>query len=274
MIRMILVSVLTPAVAIGLVALLFFLPGQIELGVVIALAVGVLSTIRAVSDHAAQRNLGRRLTEAEDPELIGIVQRLCAVADIACPEVMLVARRQPNSWLVEYPRRAPRLYLTTALRELLTVDELTAVVGHELAHIANRDALVMSVVGTPSAVMRRSTAGGFGAIFVVAIGMLSELGIAALSRYRELAADAGSAAITGRPSALASALMKVSDGLAGVPAADLREAAALNAFNLVAVVPPTGSRRKRAYDRVLATHPPLQARLDALAALERAQQHG
>ena len=121
--------------------------------------------------------------------------------------------------------------------QLLSADELNAVIAHELSHIANRDALVMSVVGMPSAVMRRSTAGGLGAVFVVMIGIVAEVGTTTLSRYRELAADAGSAAITGHPSALASALMKVSDGLTRVPSKDLREAAALNSFNLVAVQP-------------------------------------
>ena len=131
--------------------------------------------------------------------------------------------------------------------QLLSPDELNAVIAHELSHIANRDALVMSVVGMPSAVMRRSTAGGLGAVFVVMIGIVAEVGTTTLSRYRELAADAGSAAITGHPSALASALMKVSDGLTRVPSRDLREAAALNSFNLVAVQPPgtSGGTRSR-----------------------------
>jgi heat shock protein HtpX len=279
MVRMVLVSVLTPLIAIALLALLFVLPDGFRVGVVIALLVGLLSWGASYGRRRATEH-GRLLTEADGPELLEIVDRLCAIADIRRPEVRLVNQRQPNSWVVQYRASSPRLYLTTGLIELLNTDEMTAVIGHELSHIANRDALVMSVVGMPSAVMRRSTAGGLGAIFVVLIGAVAEVGTTMLSRYRELAADAGSAAITGRPSALASALMKVSDGLARVPSRDLREAAALNSFNLVAVQPrirrrrgPVGRQWERAHGRVFASHPPLQARLDALHALERAQHH-
>jgi heat shock protein HtpX len=271
---MVLVAVLTPAISIALLALLFFLPTTFQLGIVIALAIGILSW---VSSYASRRGrlLGRPLTEIDDSELLGTVDRLCAIADMPRPEVRLVNQRQPNSWVVQYRASSPRLYLTTALVALLSADELNAVIAHELSHIANRDALVMSVVGMPSAIMRRSTAGGLGAMFVVLIGTISEVGTTTLSRYRELAADAGSAAITGHPSALASALMKVSDGLSRVPAKDLREAAALNSFNLVAVVTPAGNRRHPIAKRVFATHPSLQSRLDALQAMERKQhQHG
>jgi heat shock protein HtpX len=279
-VRMVLVSVLTPVVSLALLALLFLLPTTFQLGIFIALTIGVVSSAVSYGNRRS-RQLGRPLTEAEDPELLGIVDRLCAIADIARPEVRLVDQRQPNSWVVQYRASSPRLYLTTALLQLLSPDELNAVIAHELSHIANRDALVMSVVGMPSAVMRRSTAGGLGAAFVVMIGLVAEVGTTMLSRYRELAADAGSAAITGHPSALASALMKVSDGLTRVPSRDLRDAAALNSFNLVAVRPRESSRQcgglarawNRAHGRVFATHPPLQARFDALHALERAQQY-
>jgi heat shock protein HtpX len=122
--------------------------------------------------------------------------------------------------------------------------------------------------------LRASTCAGIDGVFVVAIGILSNVGVTILSRYRELAADAGSAAITGRPSALASALLKVSDSMKHVPTKDLRAAAALNAFNLVAV--PARRRRRvpgsRHVARIASTHPPLQTRLDALSALEHAQQ--
>jgi len=269
---MVLVAVLTPLVSLALLALLFFLPTTFQLGIVIALTIGVISWAVSYSNHRGTLH-GRVLTEVDDPELLETVDRLCAIADIARPEVRLVNQRQPNSWVVQYRASSPRLYLTSALVELLSTEELNAVIAHELSHIANRDALVMSIVGMPSAIMRRSTAGGLGAMFVVMIGVVAEAGTTTLSRYRELAADAGSAAITGHPSALASALMKVSDGLTRVPSKDLREAAALNSFNLVAVVPHGGKRRHPIAARVFASHPPLQARLDALHALERAQHH-
>jgi heat shock protein HtpX len=282
MVRMVLVTVVTPLIALGAtVALWIVAPHALRPGIVIALAIGLFMTLQGLQ-RQSQRSVGRELSEAEDPQLFAIVDRLCALADIGRPRLLLVDERQPNSWVVEFPRGAARLYITTALRDLLTVDELTAVIGHELAHIANRDALVMTVVGTPTMVMLRSNGGGFGGLFVVLIGVITQVGTTMLSRYRELAADAGSAAITGRPSALASALMKVSDGIAQIPSKDLRAAAALNAFNLVAV-PASGRRRRglgrfvdvprsRMPARVFASHPPLQSRLDALHALERAQQ--
>lgn len=172
---------------------------------------------------------------------------------------------------MHFPRHPPRLYVTRGLRELLTLEELQAALAHELAHIANRDARVMSVVEWPSAVMLRVNGGaGPDAIVVAAIGLLSRLGVAILSRYRELAADAGSATITGRPSALASALLKVSDSLGRIPQEDLRAASALNAFNLVATPPRHWLARR--LPRITSTHPPVQARIDALARLEEAQQ--
>lgn len=145
--------------------------------------------------------------------------------------------------------------------------------AHELSHIANRDALVMSVVGMPGSVMvNGARTGNLDALLVLAIGMIANVGTSILTRYREFAADAGSAAITGRPSALASALMKVSDSLERIPASDLRAAAGMNAFNLVPVNDPRRGGRRRWLGGIVATHPPLAARLKALDALERAIQ--
>ena len=271
-VRMVLAAVLTPLLAIALlVAVAAALPPRFVAGLVFALSVGVFINVHR---YRKQRKLdGQLLTRPDDPELFAIVERLCALADITVPGLVLRAERQPNSWVVHMPKQAPRLYITTGLRELLTPTELSAVLAHELSHIANRDALVMSVVGMPTRVMTSGFyGGGIDTLFMNVIGWLSMIGVSLLSRYRELAADAGSAAITGRPSALASALMKVSDSLEHVPVADLRAAAKLNAFNLVAVNAKPGRRRSRPFVRLFATHPPLQARLDALYALERMSQ--
>lgn len=272
---MVAVAVLTPVVAVGLfVAVVLLMPARLLWWLAIALLIGAFArAIAYVRAHQDQQ--GTELTATDDPELFMLVDRLCALADIPRPVLMLSPLRQPNSWVVHLPRHRPRLYLTTALRELLTIDELSAVIAHELAHVANRDALVMSVVGTPSRMMMSVRGGGIDGLLVLLIGSVSQMGTSTLSRYRELAADAGSAAITGRPSALASALLKVSDSVARVPESDLRAAAALNAFNLVAVTP---HRRRRQLpelamlSRPWRTHPPLQARIDALQAIEREQQ--
>lgn len=272
---MTLVAVLNPLVALALLAAVFaFTPSRYVSGLVLGLIVGAVTRVAAA--RRPKRPPARLLSERDDPELFGTVNRLCALADIRRPELFLSDQSQPNSWVTHVPRQRPRLHVTRGLREALTLEELQAVLGHELAHIANRDALVMTVVGAPAAAMSRPNgAAGLDAIPVAAIGLLSQLGVLILSRYRELAADAGSCAITGRPSALASALIKVSGALEHIPSQDLRAAAALNAFNLVAVAP-RGKllRRVPSLARVIATHPPLRARLDALEALERAQQLG
>src|ERR1700733_5503439 len=105
-VRMVLVAGLTPVVALGLLALLFLLPGAFQLGIVIALTIGLVSW--AVSRGDRRKQLGRALTEADDPELLEIVDRLCAIADIARPEVRLVDKRQPNTWVVHYRPSSPR----------------------------------------------------------------------------------------------------------------------------------------------------------------------
>jgi heat shock protein HtpX len=206
-IRMVLVSVLTPLMAVALaVAVAVMLPSRYLPTLVLMLmaSFGVWFFRRGNRNHDAER----LLTEADDPELFAVVDRLYAMADIPRPGLVLSDQRQPNSWVVHLPNQAPRVYLTTGLRHLLTIDELTAVLGHELAHIVNRDATVMSVVGMPAAIMTRMGGGGVDGIAMVLIGTVSQVGVRMLSRYRELAADAGSAAITGRPSALASALLR------------------------------------------------------------------
>jgi heat shock protein HtpX len=266
--RMVLAAVLTPVIVLGLfAAAIAAFPGRQVGFLVLALIAGTVSTVIAYRKQRPPE--GPVLTEADDPELFAVLTRLCALADLPRPEVVVSGQRQPNSWVVHQPGRTPRLYLTSELRELLTVDELSAVLSHELAHIANRDATVMTVVGSPGTVMRKAR-GGWAAAPLWLIGWLSVLGTNILSRYRELAADATAVQITGRPSALATALMKVSDRLDHIPKTDLRAAAAMNAFNLVAV--PQRRRwwqRSRLLSGIAATHPPLQARLDALNELER-----
>ena len=271
---MVVAAVLTPVTVVAaFVALVVFMPTRFALGVVLAAGIGVAVSVSA----RARADQPRALSREDAPELHAVVDRLCTLGDIPRPTLVLVDERQPNSWIIDTPGRRPRLHVTTGLLDALDPAELEAVIAHELAHVANRDATVMTVVGGPGAVLleggRRVTGSGgwwvlqLGGIGALAVGALSRVGTSALSRYRELAADAGAAALTGRPAALASALLKVSGELARMPSEDLRAAAGRDAFNLL---PADG-------DSVLpwrlgATHPTLARRIARLEHLEQRMQ--
>jgi heat shock protein HtpX len=277
LVRMLLAAVLTPLLVVGLlVVVILALPQQILIGVVAALVLGVGVTVRERRRTPAGTVVDRQAA----PELFATVERLCLAADLPRPEIVLETQRQPNSWIVQVPGTTPRLHVTQALLDLLDGDELRAVLAHELSHVANHDAAVMTVVGMPGALLltgaRRAGRGGWlplqvGAMIAGLIGLCSRVGTSALSRSRELVADRGACAITGRPSALASALLKVSGALGRLPSSDLREATALNSFQLVAAEP----RRSKWYSnnrlarRLVATHPSLDQRLAALELMER-----
>ena len=202
----------------------------------------------------------------EQPELHAIVERLCVVADLPKPELVIDHEKHPNSWVVSLGRGRRACTSTKALLDRLDAHQLEAVIAHELAHIAHRDATVMTVVGGPAAILlgggeRGTRIGMFpinvGAVIAVAIGWVASLGTLALSRYREFAADAGAVALTGNPAALASALMAVSDDVRKLPYRDLRDVVARDPFHLL----PVGKTRG-----LLASHPSLDARIARLAA--------
>ena len=233
----------------------------------VALGVGVCVAAR---DRIAISSRGARLSPAAAPELHAIVERLCVVADLAKPTIVLERQALPNSWVEGTVRGGYRLHLTRGLIEALEPRELEAVIAHELAHVVNRDAAVMTVVGGAGEALlqggaRLSCHGGMlvlGGLPALAIGWTGTVGTRALSRYREFAADAGAVGMTGNPAALASALMKVSDGLVATPTADLRAASVHDAFHLL----PTAHRRAFGLPP---THPPLRARIERLERLER-----
>jgi heat shock protein HtpX len=269
---MVVAAVVTPLLVLAaLVAVMLVLPLRLAGPVA---AAGVLGLIGAVSAWRAGERRGHVLGPSEYPELQAAVERLCVMADLARPELVLEPESQPNSWMVAPPRRTPRLHVTRGLLDVLTGPELEAVAAHELAHLANRDALVMTIVSGPSAALlegSRAVSGLYwGGLFIGGwiargLGELGGLGTSALSRYRELSADAGAAALTGRPATLASALVKLSGGLARVPRDDLRAVAGRDAFHLL----PTASEDGRPLASLRATHPSLERRLAALERLER-----
>ena len=176
----------------------------------------------------------------------------------------------PNSWIEGTTRGGFRLHLTQGLLDLLEPRELEAVIAHELAHVVNRDAAVMTSSAAPGEAL---LAGGvrvagqgwwplvIGGAVAALIGWVGTLGTRALSRYREFAADAGAVALTGNPAALASALMKVSDGLVAIPKRDLRAASVRDAFHLL----PARTRRRV---HAAADAPAAASRIERLERLE------
>jgi heat shock protein HtpX len=269
---MVLAGVLTPALlAAALVALVAFGPWRLVAGVALASVVGVVAVVRERREAVHGEEVG----PAEAPELHAVVERLCVVADLPKPRIVVEPERQPNSWVVSVGRGRTSLHLTRGLLDRLRPSELEAVIAHELAHVAQRDAMVMTVVGGPGAALlgggsRVLRHGGFwvvsfGGLAAIALGWVASVGTRVLSRYREFSADAGAVALTGNPAALASALLAVSEGLAALPSRDLRTVAARDAFHLLPVARP---HTKDHLPPLPATHPSLKARIARLERLE------
>jgi heat shock protein HtpX len=224
---------------------------------------------------------GRVVSPDEAPELHAVVDRLCALTDAPKPQVAIANADFPNAFATgRSPKRAV-LCVTTGLLRRLEPQELEGVLSHELAHVAHRDVAVMTIasfLGVLAGMITRMAfyvrMGGRGRdnnaaamFFAVVIASaivyaLSFLLIRTLSRYRELAADRAGAIVTGQPSALASALVKVSGEMGRIPTRDLRQAEAFNAFFFAPAVAPGFS-----LSSLFATHPPLERRLEQLGKL-------
>jgi heat shock protein HtpX len=233
----------------------------------------------------------REVSPQEAPVLHGIVDRLCALSDVPKPRVAIADSDIPNAFATGRNQKAAVLCVTTGIMRRLDEPELEAVLSHELSHVAHRDVAVMTIasfLGLLAGFVVRSSIyagayGGFGgygrrddsrdntgAIILLVIlasaivYALSFLLTRALSRYRELSADRSAAILTGRPSTLASALVKVSGQIARIPTRDLRAAEPLNAFFFVPALAPGFS-----LSSLFSTHPSLERRLDQLARIER-----
>ena len=235
---------------------------------------------------------GHVVTAAEAPELHGVVDRLCALADVPKPAVAIADSDVPNAFATGRSPGSAVVFATTGLLRRLDTDELEGVLAHELSHIAHRDVAVMTVasfLGVLAGLITRfglyaGLYGGFGdggdgdgdgdgedntAMVFVAVVAVSAVvyGISfvltrALSRYRELAADRSAALLTGRPAVLAAALTKISGDMAQIPTQDLRHAEPFNAFFFAPALAPGFS-----LSSVFSTHPSLTQRLDQLAEL-------
>jgi heat shock protein HtpX len=252
-------------------------------GVTVAFIAGGLALFQLFgSDKLALHAMGaRQVTPQEAPELHAMIERLCVQADLPKPKVAVADTRMPNAFALGRSPKSATVCATTGIMELLSPAELEGVMAHELTHVANRDVLVMTLAGFFATIAAYIVqfgfffggGGGYGddddnpsfiVLFLVSIAVyiISFFLMQALSRYREFAADRGSALITGRPSALASALMKISSGMARIPQKDLRASSELSAFY---IFPPAA---KNSIAGLFATHPPMEKRIEALQRLE------
>ncbi|MFF1837347.1 zinc metalloprotease HtpX [Streptomyces sp. NPDC058231] len=232
------------------------------------------------SDRIAAFSMGaREVTPEEAPELHGTIDRICALADMPKPRVAIARSDVPNAFATGRGEKSALVCATTGLLRRLEPEELEGVLAHEMSHVAHRDVAVMTIasfLGVLAGIVTRVALwGGFSrsrsndplgiAILLIplisaVVYCLSFLLTRLLSRYRELSADRAAALLTGRPSALASALTKVSGQMARIPTEDLRKAEPYNAFYFV----PAFSS-KESLSRLLSSHPTLEKRLDQLA---------
>jgi len=258
--------------------------------IVVLIAGGFLFFQYFFSDRIALYAMrGQEVSPQQAPELHQMIDRLCALADMPKPRVAISDSDLPNAFATGRNQQHAVVCVTTGIMRRLSEPELEAVLSHELSHVAHRDVAVMTIASflgiLAGLVVRYSIyAGAFGGggwgrsndnrdntglvILLVVLASaivyaLSFLLTRALSRYRELSADRSGAILIGRPSTLASALVKVSGEMARIPTRDLRAAEPLNAFFFAPALAPGFS-----FSSLFATHPPLQRRLDQLARLE------
>jgi len=249
-------------------------------GLIVVVALVLLLVQFFASDKLALATLGvKEVSPAEEPELHGIIERLCVQADLPKPRVGVIETSMPNACAMGRSKKATTVCATRGILELLSPAELEGVMAHELTHVINRDVMVMTLasffatLASTIAQFAFFFGGGYGnreeeedimivVLVSVAVYAVSFLLLRALSRYREFAADRGSAVLTGRPSALASALLKISGTIERVPTQDLRRAEGMSAFFILP------ARTKNSLMNIFADHPPLEKRLAALQRLE------
>jgi heat shock protein HtpX len=224
---------------------------------------------------------GHIVSEQEEPRLHETVARLCAIADLPKPKIAIVNSDVPNAFATGKSKGSAVVAVTTSLKQRLSQPELEAVLAHELSHVKNRDMVIITIasfLSTVAAILVRNMLffgmggdrdrKGAGAAIIIwivsiAVWIISFLLIRALSRYREFAADRGSAIITGQPSHLASALMTISGVMERVPSRDLREVEAMNAFFIIPAI------SGESIMQLFSTHPSVEARIRALEKMER-----
>jgi heat shock protein HtpX len=249
-----------------------------QLFILLVPMIGFILLQFSVSDRLALYSMGAtRVSKDEYPEIHTMVNRLSQQANVPKPSVAVADSRVPNAFAAGRSSDNATVAVTTGLLQLLTEKELSGVIAHEIAHVKNRDVMVMTIASFLSTVafmiVRLGvffTGGherrGDGRVFIaviasLAVWIVSYVLIRSLSRYREYAADEGGVAITGNPSALASALMKLDNKIGSVPNRDLREQSEMNAFFIIPV-------NSDLIGRLFSTHPSTEQRVDRLREIE------
>jgi heat shock protein HtpX len=286
-VRMLFTGALLGALYVGFAAVLFSVL-HVGLAPLLVIVIGFALFQYYTSDKLALAASGAKVVdESQAPELHAMVERLAAMASLPKPRVAIVDTDVPNAFATGRNKKHAVVAVTTGLLRRLEPREIEGVLAHELTHIANRDVLVMTVASFFAMLAALLTrfglyaglfGGGYGNrdnnnnqvpvwLIVLLVSLvtyaISYILIRTLSRYREYAADRGSALITGAPEYLMSALQKISSQIAVIPERDLREVAGMNAFFIF----PAGW--KKAGAEIFMTHPPLEKRLARLAEISR-----
>jgi len=281
---MLLTMLLLGAVYVAFVVIL--LAAGVGTAAMLVIVVALVLVQLFLSDKIALAAMGAREVSPEQaPGLHAMIERLCIQADLPKPKVAMADTPVPNAFALGRSQKSATVCATTGIMNTLSPAELEAVMAHELTHVKNRDVLIMTIASFFAALASMIVQFGFffgggmsdndeGPGFLVvllvslAVYVISFFLMLALSRYREFSADRGAALVTGRPSALASALLKISGRMEQVPQQDLRAAGEMNAFFIV----PTSV--KGALQSIFSTHPPMEKRIERLEALERQLQAG
>ena len=277
--RMILTMFLLAAVYLAFLVFLTYMGApQIFMLLFVALFMGAQYYY---SDKLVLMTMNARVvSESEEPKLHETITRLCVIAGLPKPKLAIVDSSVPNAFATGRGPKNAVVAVTTGLMRKLDQGELEAVLAHELSHVKNRDMAILTIASFISTLAfyivrysfyfggfggnRRNSNGGIVAVWIVSImvWIISFLLIRALSRYREFAADRGSAAITGNPVNLISALRKISGTMANVPTEDLRKVEGMNAFFIIPAV--SGSVMN-----LISTHPAMDKRIAALEKIQR-----